>query len=164
MTAYVDSEAVTKIVSNLITNAIKYGRTYIDIELLTTPQDFNLIISNDGDIVAPEKREEIFTLFSRLVTNKNVPGTGLGLAYARSLAQMHAGTLSMTDSVERNEFILSIPLMDNGQEGKNEVEEASARDLEQMIKSNSQALTILVVDDNMEMLKWMRTHEPRHQS
>ena len=152
VTAYVDSEAVTKIVSNLITNAIKYGRTYIDIELLTTPEDFNLIISNDGDIVAPEKREEIFTLFSRLVTNKNVPGTGLGLAYARSLAQMHAGTLSMTDSVERNEFILSIPLMDNGQEGKNEVEEASARDLEQMIKSNSQALTILVVDDNMEML------------
>lgn len=152
--AYADSEALTKIISNLFTNAIKYGRSFIDISLVVTQDNFSIIISNDGEVVAPEKREEIFTLFTRLENKKNIPGTGLGLAYARSLAQMHGGTLAMTDNLEINEFVLTIPLIREG-EGEKDEEEESARDLEQMIKANSQSVTILLADDNIEMLNFL---------
>ena len=153
VTAYVDSEAITKIISNLITNAIKYGKTYIDIRLEQTPDNFSIVIANDGDVVAPEKREEIFTLFSRLTAVRNVPGTGIGLAYARSLAQMHGGTLAMTDATDKNEFILSVPVK-SGEE-VTQAEEKATSDLENMIQKNSQSVTILVVDDNMEMLNFL---------
>ncbi len=153
VTAFVDSEAITKIISNLITNAIKYGKSYIDLRMEQTPDNFAIIISNDGEVVAHDKREEIFTIFSRLAPNSNVPGTGLGLAYARSLAQMHGGTLAMTDANDKNEFILTVPIA--RKEEEKEVEEATATDLEKIIQKNSQSVTILVVDDNMEMLNFL---------
>ena len=152
--AYVDSEALTKIISNLITNAIKYGKDFIDIKLIAAQDEFSIIILNDGEVVAPEKREEIFTLFSRLENNKNVPGTGLGLAYARSLAQMHGGTLAMTDNREVNEFKLTIPLI-QGEDAEEELDAGATRDLEQMLKTNSQAVSILLADDNIEMLNFL---------
>ncbi len=152
--AYADSEAITKIISNLFTNAIKYGKTFITLSLTAAPDAFSITIANDGEVVAPEKREEIFTLFMRLENNKNIPGTGLGLAYARSLAQMHGGSLAMTDNLQINEFVLTIPLA-HAAEGRKDEEEANPQNLEQMIKANSQAVTILLADDNIEMLTFL---------
>ena len=131
--AVVDSEALTKILSNLVTNAIKYGRSYIRMALTADADSFQFTIANDGVIVAPEKREEIFTLFSRLEKEENgSPGTGIGLAYARNLAQMHGGTLVMDASTEENIFTLAIPL-GNSEEP---VAEAAPDDLEHVLKRN----------------------------
>lgn len=153
--AFVDSEAMTKIVSNLFTNAIKYGKTFIDIKLIKGVDDFSIVIANDGEIVAKEKRESIFTIFSRLENNKNVPGTGLGLAYARSLAQMHGGTLTMTDDMTLNEFILTVPLAPRAETEEKDSTENDIIDLDGMIASTSQAVSILLVDDNTEMINFL---------
>ena len=57
-------------------------------------------------------REEIFKPFIQYKTGtlRSVPGTGIGLALARSLAELHEGTLCMEDSMENNCFLLSLPL------------------------------------------------------
>lgn len=150
--AVVDSEALTKILSNLVTNAIKYGRSYIRMALTADADSFQFTIANDGVIVAPEKREEIFTLFSRLEKEENgSPGTGIGLAYARNLAQMHGGTLVMDASTEENIFTLAIPL-GNSEEP---VAEAAPDDLEHVLKRNEGRVNILLVDDNAEMLDFL---------
>ncbi len=151
--AVVDSEAITKIVSNLFTNAIKYGRSYIRVSLGVDNGNFVFSIANDGDVVAADKREEIFTLFTRLGTNKpNVSGTGLGLAYARSLAQMHDGTLAMGDSMSENVFVLTVPV-----EAAPDAEpaEETVANLEHMLRRNEETVSILLVDDNMEMLSFL---------
>lgn len=153
VTAVVDSEAITKIISNLFTNAIKYGKEYVKVRLDSDDEEFMLTISNDGGIVAPEKRETIFSAFTRLDFQGNIPGTGLGLAYSRSLAQMHDGKLYMSDNSVENEFVLKIPmsLAPDKEEGK----EKGVENLEQMIDRNGDAVTILIADDNVEMLSFL---------
>lgn len=151
--AVVDSEAITKIVSNMFTNAIKYGHSYIRVALAVDGGNFSFSIANDGEVVATDKREEIFSLFTRLDGSKsNEPGTGLGLAYARSLAQMHDGHLVMGDSTEENVFVLTVPL--EATPDAEPVEEDVAN-LEHMLRRNSEMVNILLVDDNMEMLVFL---------
>lgn len=152
--AVVDSEAITKIISNLFTNAIKYGKSYIKVRLDADESGFSITIANDGDVVAPDKREEIFSLFTRLDNKSSIPGTGLGLAYSRSLAQMHGGSLAMTDNETENEFKLTVPLAaaDTEETAK---EEKAADDIEKMIKRAEKSSCILVVDDNVEMLSFI---------
>lgn len=110
--ASVDREGLTKIISNLLTNAIKYSETYIRIRLYSEGERLLLSVCNDGLVIPVEMREEIFKPFIQYKTGtlRSVPGTGIGLALARSLAELHEGTLCMEDSMENNCFLLSLPL------------------------------------------------------
>lgn len=148
--ACVDIEAITKIISNLFTNAIKYSDSYIKVELKGDKEDFTLTVSNDGDVVAPDKREEIFSLFGRLESHQ--PGTGIGLAYARSLANAHGGKLAMDSSTDRNVFVLTVPYGTTDAEAR---ETTSETDLEQMIRADGDNVSVLVVEDNPELLSFI---------
>ncbi|MDE6306827.1 MAG: response regulator, partial [Muribaculaceae bacterium] len=151
--AAVDSEAITKIISNLATNAIKYGKTYIRLELTGENGTFTIRMANDGDIVSPDKREEIFSLFTRLDnTSAHAPGAGIGLSYARSLAQMHGGTLTMDDSTSENVFVLTVPV---GEPSETENDTRTEKDLEYMVRQNEDTVSVLLVEDNPEMLAFI---------
>lgn len=111
--ASVDKEALTKILSNLFTNALKYAQTYAYLSLSVDEagKEFTIVMSNDGKIIPIEMRENIFRPFVQYRDGKDiVPGTGIGLALARSLAELHQGTLTMDQDMECNRFILSIPI------------------------------------------------------
>lgn len=144
--AMVDPEAFTKILSNLFTNALKYGESIITVTLCTNGPNFQVIVTNDGEIVDPTKREQIFEMFNR-AGSESVPGTGIGLSYARSLARLHDGYLVMGEELTENTFILTMPIDSATDLDVNEVE-----DLEYLIKRNKDMNTILVVEDNEEML------------
>lgn len=144
--ANVDPEAITKILSNLCTNAVKYGKSYIDISLKVNDKNFIVKVTNDGDVVAPDNRERIFTIFKRAASDPAVPGTGIGLSYSRSLAKMHSGYLVMDDDPERNTFILTIPT-----DSPSDFDAADSEDLEHLIKRNKDMATVLIVEDNEEV-------------
>lgn len=57
-------------------------------------------------------RSEIFKPFVQYKEGmlRAVSGTGIGLALARSLAELHEGTLCMTDTTDENCFLLTLPL------------------------------------------------------
>lgn len=107
-----DKEGLTKIISNLLTNAVKYSKSYIHIRLYAENGWMHLLISNDGRIVPIEMREEIFKPFIQYKEGviNSVSGTGIGLALARSLAELHGGWLEMNRSLEENTFELKLPL------------------------------------------------------
>ena len=67
-------------------------------------------VKNDGPLIPAEMAEKIFEPFFRLNGTKT-SGTGIGLALARSLAELHKGTLSLRQPAEgENVFVLRIPL------------------------------------------------------
>jgi len=112
--AFADEEALNKIFSNLINNCIKYADKKVLIRLLKEDHlqsNFTIQFENDGTVIPPEMREKIFEPFYRLKQSIKQQGTGLGLALARSLTELHKGKLYLKDSPEGlNIFILCLPL------------------------------------------------------
>ena len=155
--ALVDKEGLTKIFSNMLTNAIKYSETYIHIKLYVKEEKIMFSVCNDGHVVPVEMREEIFKPFIQYKGGvlSAVSGTGIGLALARSLAELHEGTLYMDDSTENNCFLLSLPLK-HAQTAKIEQqeqvisEESTAKRIAETVSKQCR-YTLLVVEDSLEM-------------
>ncbi|MEO6721681.1 MAG: two-component regulator propeller domain-containing protein [Ferruginibacter sp.] len=111
--AFADEEALTKIFSNLLSNAIKYAQHKVNIKLLSPEVNgasFSLEIENDGAVVPDELREKIFEPFFRLKDSLKQQGTGIGLALAKSLTELHQGDLFLDTNGGQNKFILVLPL------------------------------------------------------
>jgi len=112
--ADVDQEALTKIVSNLFNNAIKFAKAKIKLTLSKEADSFQFSICNDGVKIDESLREKIFEPFYQADTKNNeriIAGTGLGLPLARSLAELHNGSLLCihTDN-DFNCFQLNLPI------------------------------------------------------
>jgi signal transduction histidine kinase len=68
-------------------------------------------ITNDGALIPSGMRERIFEPFYRIRENPKQKGTGIGLTLARSLTQLHQGSLFVKDTTDGiNTFVLRLPL------------------------------------------------------
>lgn len=112
--ACIDSEAFSKILTNLFSNAIKYAQSKVYIHLLPPGTDssfFSIEIQNDGFLIPYEMKEKIFEPFFRLKETEKQKGTGIGLALSRSLTQLHKGMLDLKEPVhDMNTFVLVMPV------------------------------------------------------
>ncbi|MCF3109379.1 histidine kinase [Niabella sp. CC-SYL272] len=109
--AFVDREAFIKICTNMISNAIKYAttRAIVHIEPVTDPDAyFRIRFTNDGKGIPEEFRQQLFEPFFR-VRGNNKPGTGIGLSLARSLTELHNGSLRLI-SGEQDLIIFELQL------------------------------------------------------
>lgn len=110
--AFVDQDALDKIISNLLNNGLKYaaGKIYADLD--RRENIFYITIASDGDLIPRDLRDKIFEPFYRLQGSERHLGTGLGLALAKSLAEMHGGHLILdTKNMQNfNTFVLSLPV------------------------------------------------------
>jgi two-component system sensor histidine kinase PrrB len=68
------------VVENLVTNAIRHGGTRVHVSLSNGGGAPVLVIDDDGPGVPADERERIFTPFARVADDREVPGSGLGLA------------------------------------------------------------------------------------
>lgn len=109
--AFVDTEAFHKILSNLISNAVKYAAGKVVIAIAMPSADtFRIAISNDGPLIPWALREKIFEPFFRIAATDQ-PGSGIGLSLALALTQLHNGTLELQqDAGGMNLFVLSLPI------------------------------------------------------
>lgn len=107
-------EAFGRILSNLISNVIRYGAEgkYIRLSLRTDEKSVFLAVTDKGKGI---DRAFADSVFERLFTmedsrNRNIQGNGLGLAIARNLAQQLGGTLTL-DSIpyKKTTFTLTLP-------------------------------------------------------
>lgn len=108
-----DREAITKIISNLLSNALKYAANRVDLFLEPGSDSENLIrirVNNDGNLIPEELAERIFEPFYQIENDKpGAKGTGLGLSLARSLAELHHGRLFLdTDVRQYTSFVLEL--------------------------------------------------------
>lgn len=95
-------DAVSRILENLIENAMKYGRDEesgraprIEVEMRRRGESIDIAVSDDGPGIPAKERDSIFEAFYRgRFDDFGVPGSGLGLAISRSLALRLGGSLS----------------------------------------------------------------------
>ncbi|HWD29680.1 MAG TPA: ATP-binding protein [Rhizomicrobium sp.] len=95
----VRKKAMRRCATNLIENALKYGKT-VTVTLTRDERTARLIVDDDGPGIAPERREEAFRPFHRLDEGRNLQagGSGLGLAIARDIARVHGGDVVLDKS------------------------------------------------------------------
>jgi len=112
--ALADGEALQKIFSNLIGNAVKYADKKVVIKLFPIQKSastFTIEFENDGHIIKKEFADKIFEPFYRMKETNHQKGTGIGLTLARSLVELHNGKLELAFTKNNfNIFVLSLPL------------------------------------------------------
>lgn len=110
----VDEDAFTKIIYNLLSNAVKYADQKVTIALIPfekNHQSFTIEIKNDGFLIPADYKEKIFEAFYRLKETGMESGSGIGLALARSLTQLHGGHLTLPPPTDgMNFFSLTLPI------------------------------------------------------
>jgi two-component system osmolarity sensor histidine kinase EnvZ len=97
--AKIKPNAMQRLLVNLINNALRYGkRVEVGVDML--PNQFRVMVDDDGPGIAQGDREEVFRPFVRLdnARNQDETGTGLGLAIARDIARAHGGDIELADS------------------------------------------------------------------
>lgn len=154
--AAIDKEAVTKILSNLLNNALKYARHSIRVELWKNETDFMVKVISDGEKIPSSAVSQIFEPFYQMGRkNSNRTGVGIGLPLARLLATLHKGTLTLDVTHPENAFILAIPLNKEGVQLQiDKVVEQDIKMLDEETStetSNMKGNTLLLVEDDEGM-------------
>lgn len=163
--AAADKEALTKIVSNLLSNALKYAQSYARLKMTVEndPARFRVAVVNDGPVVPEGMREKIFQPFVQYRDGKHViAGTGIGLTLARSLAELHGGTLIMDPSTEINRFVLTVPVVHQSAGVRTEEPEIAPGELRENTTAPqddaSKKPALLIVEDDPEMQAFIVRH------
>ena len=92
--ALVDPQILDHVVTNLVTNAFRYGRAPIRVTATAEDGRLRVAVEDSGPGVAREIEETLFDRFTRAgVARDRVAGAGLGLAIARAYARAHSGDL-----------------------------------------------------------------------
>ena len=88
--------ALRRCLENLIDNAIRYGQQ-ADIAIQSDTRQIQIIITDHGPGVPPDKLKDLFQPYFRLPhgQEKNPDGNGLGLMIARHQARTHGGELEL---------------------------------------------------------------------
>ncbi len=99
LTIAVRRHALMRCLTNLIDNALKYGR-HAEVSIKRAGRRVEIAVDDDGPGIAEERREEAFRPFHRLDEGRNlqVGGVGLGLTIARDIARSHGGDILLQDS------------------------------------------------------------------
>jgi PAS domain S-box-containing protein len=107
-----DRLRVDQVLTNLVTNAVKYGGGKpITIELVAAPGRARLVVRDRGIGIAPEHQQRIFERFERAVSPHNYGGFGLGLWIARQLVEAHGGRISVESAVgQGSAFTVELPV------------------------------------------------------
>lgn len=97
--AVVDPDAFERILTNLVTNALRYGRAPIRVSAVRENGRLQVAVEDRGEGVPSEFVPKLFERFSRSdPSRRRAGGTGLGLAIAHSYAEALAGELRYRDA------------------------------------------------------------------
>ena len=118
LTAYVQPGHLDQMLTNLLSNAAKYGGGATTLCATTANGHVRIAVQDDGPGVPADLRPHLFDRFARAEnTARTVKGTGLGLYIVRELARANNGDVSYEPAAERGSiFVITLPtgLADRG--------------------------------------------------
>ncbi len=180
--SYFDNDKLRKILSNLISNAIKYtppcGQVIVQLSLTTEHAEF--AISDTGVGIAPQELPLIWDRFYRAQNDRDAAqtGTGVGLALTKELVELHDGSIEVESHLQKGSlFRVRLPMLASTQlcnansineEGVSESAFVLSHTSELRNLAKWQSTTAAAVDvDNSEdtlEVESERTHEPQLES
>lgn len=101
----IDSTLITRVISNLVENAIKYSGNGSIVHIKTWDDDkwVYIEIIDNGAGIPPEEISNIFEKFYRIKNDANhsIKGTGLGLYLVKYFVELHGGTISVESTLAK---------------------------------------------------------------
>ena len=165
--AVIDEEGVTKIVSNLMTNATKYTKDIVRLACVvhTDCDTFCIEVEDNGVGINKKEREQIFRPFYQARNNK--PGTGIGLSIVKNLVDLHGGKIRVESEEGRGtRFVVELPISaltpSPSPAEKEDVgvapETFPSPVPERFEYEDSVERSVLIVEDDEDMLRFISNH------
>ncbi|MCL1141896.1 ATP-binding protein [Shewanella gaetbuli] len=105
-----ENSFVERAIQNLIINAQRFAKHAITIDIDYGQDNIQLIVSNDGPMVALEDQPHLFEAFYRSQSKKQGnKGHGLGLAIIKRIMHRHKGSVKLESTPKKTQFILTWP-------------------------------------------------------
>jgi len=109
-----DSDKLTQVLSNLVSNALKYTEANGTVEVSAHLQrsDFILRVADSGPGIARDQWDQIFDRFTQVrdPNTSNIAGVGLGLYIVKKIVEGHGGSVWVnSEPGQGSEFVVSIP-------------------------------------------------------
>ncbi|MGI8979604.1 MAG: hybrid sensor histidine kinase/response regulator [Pirellulaceae bacterium] len=148
-----DKVRLAQVIGNLLINAAKYTPAGGKVALLVRRhgEHVDIRVRDNGVGISAEKLPRVFELFMQVneTRERSQGGLGIGLALAKTLVEMHGGSISVTSAGEGagSEFVVRLPLV---KQAEAEAMLASSAPLgAPETRRQLPARKILVVDDNV---------------
>lgn len=156
----VDQEAFTKIVSNLLSNALKFTGSHIWIDLAITPERrVELCVKDDGQGIPAKDREKIFMPFYQVAENRksDYVGTGIGLSLVKKLVDMMKGELTLeSEPGKGTTFVIRFDMAESPEVKPDEALPQVSAPSASSGAADAGRYHILVVDDNQDMRNYLQ--------
>lgn len=192
MLGWIDTDKLDKIIFNLLSNAVKYtdenGKVIVDVSTNSRYDKVVIRISDNGIGIASDKMKHLFTRFYDGEYRKSATfGTGIGLALTHDLVYLHKGTIHCQSfEGQGTTFIVELPIKKNAFSSSqideshqinpavphsNIIDLASTLDKSAneeastplpAIDDDEEAYTLLIVEDNIELLMLMKQLLQQH--
>jgi len=124
LTAELDETLLRSILTNIISNAIRYSPAESDIQLSLSRRRQRAVfqVTDRGVGILPEDRPFLFEPFHRGKNVSNIPGTGLGLSIVKQFVELLNGEIQVESALEKGTvFRVLLPLVAEGPSEVNSV-------------------------------------------
>jgi len=99
-TNQIDARLMTRVVDNLVQNALRYAKSEVSVRLRKNHNGYLLLVEDDGEGIPEDQHNKIFEAFSRIDNSRNrkTGGYGLGLAIVEKIITAHKGRIHIQTS------------------------------------------------------------------
>lgn len=155
-----DSDKIEKILSNLLQNAIKYGKPDTDIQVSSFIKDNTLHLKVSNTSIQKYSQEEIGQLFDKFYKpDLKSEGFGIGLPLIKDLVELNHGSIKLKVNENSKEFTVSIKLPVDKYSFKPDEVLEEEKDIQlssiPLASKNENTPMILVIEDNEEVRKFI---------
>ena len=106
-----DRLRIEQVVSNLVTNAVKYGGSRVEVHAERSAGGALIVVADSGRGIAKEDQARIFEPYERVASASSGDGAGLGLYIVREIVRAHGGRVDVDSAPEQGAtFTVLLPI------------------------------------------------------
>jgi NtrC-family two-component system sensor histidine kinase KinB len=108
---WADANKLAWVVTNLVGNALRYGRSLIQVSAEKAGSWVNIYVRDDGEGIPYEQQARVFDKFVQIEGDRRAGGAGLGLAIAKEIVRAHRGNIWVeSEPGQGSLFIIALPV------------------------------------------------------